>query len=334
MTFKPGVKLYFQDTDASHTVGLDGPGTVATSFVLTLPAADGSAGHGLVTDGAGNLSFVPLSGTGDMYAANNLSELTNKATARTNLQLGNVDNTSDATKTAALEAATHTWAALQTFGAGVSISSGTVAMGGETFWTREAAATWQLGADAEGVTHQTIKGPDRITSDGVGGNVIFAGGRGRGAAGGDLIFQTAAAAGAGVDGTLTTRLTIHDNGNVSASGTLTAAAFESPAMSTESIQIGAAGQAATGYFWSNGSVDFGSMADGAENTQTLSVPGAVTTDSPVVLLGWASSLPAGIIVAQAWVSAADTVSIRVHNASGGVVDPGALNVSVVVITSA
>jgi hypothetical protein len=41
---------------------------------------------------------VPGTGTGDLLAANNLSELTNKATARTNLVLGNVDNTSDVNK--------------------------------------------------------------------------------------------------------------------------------------------------------------------------------------------------------------------------------------------
>ena len=37
-------------------------------------------------------------GTGDMVGANNLSELTNTSIARTNIGLGNVDNTSDANK--------------------------------------------------------------------------------------------------------------------------------------------------------------------------------------------------------------------------------------------
>lgn len=71
----------------------------------------------------------------------------------------------------------------------------------------------QLGLDAAGVTDQAFKGPDRITSDGVGGNLTIAGGRNRGAsAGGSVIFQTSPAAGAGVTGTLTTRLTIDGNG--------------------------------------------------------------------------------------------------------------------------
>lgn len=75
--------------------------------------------------------------------------------------------------------------------------------------TREAAAVLQQGVDAAGVTNQMFKGPDRITSAGVGGNLTFAGGRGFDAqVGGSLIFQTAPAAGAGVAGILATALTI------------------------------------------------------------------------------------------------------------------------------
>ena len=74
---------------------------------------------------------------------------------------------------------------------------------------REAAATLQMGNDAAGVTNQLFKGPDRITSDGVGGDLTFAGGRNRGAsAGGSIIFQTSPAAGAGVAGTLGPVLTL------------------------------------------------------------------------------------------------------------------------------
>ncbi len=86
-----------------------------------------------------------------------------------------------------------------------------------------AAATVQFGANAAGVTNQTLKGPDRITSAGVGGNVTLAGGRGWDTGvGGSLIFQTAPAAGAGVAGVLATRFTITPTGGLGlgASGTV------------------------------------------------------------------------------------------------------------------
>ncbi len=79
----------------------------------------------------------------------------------------------------------------------------------DLFITREAAAVLQLGLDAAGVTNQMFKGPDRITSDGVGGDLTIAAGRNRGAsAGGSIIFQTSPAALATVTGTLATVLTL------------------------------------------------------------------------------------------------------------------------------
>ena len=92
----------------------------------------------------------------------------------------------------------------------------------DTFVVRGgAAATLQLGQNAAGVIDQMFKGPDRITSDGVGGALYLAGGRNRGAsAGGSVIIQTAPVAGAGVPGTLATRLTIDSVGTANFTGTI------------------------------------------------------------------------------------------------------------------
>jgi hypothetical protein len=76
-----------------------------------------------------------------------------------------------------------------------------------------AAATVQLGANAAGVTDQMFKGPDRITSDGVGGNLTIAGGRNRGASvGGSVLTSTSPVAGAGVTGTLAVRTIVDSTG--------------------------------------------------------------------------------------------------------------------------
>ncbi len=85
----------------------------------------------------------------------------------------------------------------------------------DVFLTREGAAILQLGLDAAGVTNQMFKGPDRITSDGVGADLTIAAGRNRGASnGGSIYFQTSPQALATVTGTLATRMTIGPTGTV------------------------------------------------------------------------------------------------------------------------
>jgi hypothetical protein len=96
-----------------------------------------------------------------------------------------------------------------TMGVISDIGAYTLGVASDAILTRDAAAAFQLGLNAAGVTNQMLKGPDRITSDGVGGNLTIAGGRNRGAsAGGSVIIQTAPAAGAGNPGVLATALTI------------------------------------------------------------------------------------------------------------------------------
>jgi hypothetical protein len=64
--------------------------------------------------------------------------------------------------------------------------------------------------------------------------------------------------------------------------------------------------------------DFGSLAAGAQSTQTTTVTGADTTD--VVVLGFSSTPETGIEF-RAWVSAADTVSLQAINRTAGAIDP-------------
>lgn len=73
------------------------------------------------------------------------------------------------------------------------------------------------------------------------------------------------------------------------------------------------------------SVNFASMATGAEDTQTVTVTGCRTTNTGAsVDLGWSAALEAGIVIKQAWVSAANTVSITARNTTAGTIDPAAL----------
>ncbi len=81
-------ELRFNDNDNSNYVTLKAPATVATNVSFVLPAADGTGGQLLKTDGSGNLSWISVGGGGDMLAGNNLSDLTNKPLARTTLGLG------------------------------------------------------------------------------------------------------------------------------------------------------------------------------------------------------------------------------------------------------
>ena len=48
----------FADSDSSNYVGFQAPATVSSNVVWTLPAADGTAGYQLTTDGSGTLSWA------------------------------------------------------------------------------------------------------------------------------------------------------------------------------------------------------------------------------------------------------------------------------------
>lgn len=61
--------LRLQDTTGGQYVALQAPGTVSSSFTLTLPAADGTSGQVLQTNGSGALSFAtPAAGAWTLIA--------------------------------------------------------------------------------------------------------------------------------------------------------------------------------------------------------------------------------------------------------------------------
>jgi len=58
--------LRLQDTTGGEYVALQAPGTVSASYTLTLPAADGTNGQVLQTNGSGALSFADVGGGGSL----------------------------------------------------------------------------------------------------------------------------------------------------------------------------------------------------------------------------------------------------------------------------
>ena len=68
LTLNATAELRLADTDSTHYVGFKSPGTVTTNKVWVLPAADGTAGQALSTDGSGNLSWVSAGGGGAAFS--------------------------------------------------------------------------------------------------------------------------------------------------------------------------------------------------------------------------------------------------------------------------
>lgn len=74
-------------------------------------------------------------------------------------------------------------------------------------------------------------------------------------------------------------------------------------------------------------LDVGSLADAAGSSDTITVPGVALGD---IVLGFSFGVSLAGITATAYVSAANTVTIRVQNESAGTVDLASTTVKVVV----
>ena len=76
-----------------------------------------------------------------------------------------------------------------------------------------------------------------------------------------------------------------------------------------------------------GTLDVGSLVDAAGSSDTITVPGVALGD---VVIGFSFGVSLAGITATAYVSAADTITIRVQNESAGTVDLASTTVRVVV----
>ena len=66
-------ELRFEDADSSNYVGFKSPATVTTNRVWTLPAADGTNGQVLSTNGTGTLTFATATGGATLVDGGNFA---------------------------------------------------------------------------------------------------------------------------------------------------------------------------------------------------------------------------------------------------------------------
>ena len=109
-------------------------------------------------------------------------------------------------------------------------------------------------------------------------------------------------------------------------GTLTAGTYQSAKIVVSSD--GAITSITNGRLSATATLDFASIAAGAEASLTVTVTGAATGDP--VSLGLPAAFTAGISVAGAWVSSANTVTIKLRNTTVGAIDPASGSYTVIV----
>lgn len=77
----------------------------------------------------------------------------------------------------------------------------------------------------------------------------------------------------------------------------------------------------------SGVEDFGSIASGASESDTMTVPGVAIGD---IVMGIGSSISAGGLVVTADITAANTITLRANNLSGGSINLASATFTVVV----
>lgn len=80
------LRLYERTTNGTNWVGFEAPDSLASDLIWTLPATDGTAGQGLITDGGAGLSWAPVAlttGKLSQFAATTSAELAGVITDET-----------------------------------------------------------------------------------------------------------------------------------------------------------------------------------------------------------------------------------------------------------
>jgi len=86
------------------------------------------------------------------------------------------------------------------------------------------------------------------------------------------------------------------------------------------------GANAYGRLWRfSGSMTYTAISAQSKQTQTFTHTGAIAGDD--IFISVQAGLPAGIVIANAYVSAANTISVELANITGGSITPGAVSVS-------
>ena len=97
-TLNAQAELRLADSDSSNYVGVKSPATVGSNLVWTLPAADGSNGQALTTNGSGTLSWASAGGAYDHGATTYSlqgSDPSNPATDKSVIYMKDVDSNNE-----------------------------------------------------------------------------------------------------------------------------------------------------------------------------------------------------------------------------------------------
>lgn len=104
--------------------------------------------------------------------------------------------------------------------------------------------------------------------------------------------------------------------------------FSGPVASTNGF-IAGTGATVTSILTATSTIDFGSISAGATSDSSgITVTGAATGNA--VMVGAPAAIEAGLVV-TAYVSAADTVKVRVANVTGSPINPASGSFTVVVL---